>query len=342
MIAHGRRSTLRAGVLTRRCAALRRRRRLVPAAAWAFALTALLIPSPSAAGDNNPPSISDFHDATKAYLLIGITAPQREAVLAVVQPGRLARLLVAEGESVAEGSLVFAIDDGGQAARVEMAKAAAESTWERELTRVRWERNQRELDRLINLYGAESASSKEVADARTAAEVSRLEHEQARFNHAQALLAYEREYRAWELLRAHAPFDGYVAERLKEVGETVNENEGVVRLAQLDPLEVALDCPLPLASRVRVGDRLPVRPMDAQWEPREGTVVLANRVADGASQTFKVKLTVPNRDGAWVSGLKVAAEIPPLREPRAEGDDQPRPATAALAGSDASRVPEPR
>ena len=40
-----------------------------------------------------------------------------------------------------------------------------------------------------------------------------------------------------------------------------------------------------------------------------GEVLLASRIADGASQTFKVKLSVGNADLGWIAGMKVVVEF---------------------------------
>lgn len=242
--------------------------------------------------------------------VVGITGPHKEATLAAVHPGRIARIASPEGSVVEEGKLVFALDDGVQQAAVRMAGSKAETTLDVELAQARWERAQNDLDRLLKLHGNENATSKELNDARSEARITRLEYELARFAHGQLALAYQREQELLDQYHARAPFTGYVAEHLKHEGESVEESEGVIRLVQVDPLKVLVDCPLTLAPSIREGDRVRVRPLDTRWDPRWGSVVLASRVADGASQTFKVKLTVPNEDAAWMSGLKVMVEFP--------------------------------
>jgi len=238
--------------------------------------------------------------------LVGITAPYREATLAAVQPGRIAAIHHQEGSAVRDGEEVFALDDGVQRARTEIARAAAESTLEVALARARWEKAQRDLDRLTRLYGDDSASSKELSDALAEADITRLEHELAKFAHEQAQRAHVRESRVLAELHATAPFTGYVTEHLKHKGESVDESEGVIRLVQLDPLMISVDCPVALAPSIRVGETYWVGPVDDRWKPRLGTVVVAGRVANAASQTFRVKLTVDNSDGGWMAGLKVA------------------------------------
>lgn len=286
----------------------------------------------------------DDKPGREAHTVVGITAPYREATLAAVQPGRIAQMSAAEGATVQQGELVFALEDGVQRARAEMAEATAESTLDIELAQARQEQAQRDLNRLLKLHGDDDASSKELNDARSAATIARLEYELAKFAHAQAARAHQRELELLEQYHARAPFAGYVVEHLKHVGEAVEESEGVVTLVQLDPLQVLLDCPLSLAPSIQAGAQVTLRPFDTQWSPRQGTVVLANRVADGASQTFRVKVTVPNEDSGWVSGLKVAVEFSPRRVagpseglPRRR-EDMPAPACGELG--DGPRDPQ--
>ena len=165
------------------------------------------------------------------------------------------------------------------------------------------------MDRLTSLRGDDFASSKEFSDARAEVEINGIEYELAKFARAQAIRAYEYERRVLAELSVRAPLSGYVCEHQKHVGETVDQHEGIVALVQLDPLEVSVDCPLALAPLVNVGDTVLVRPADTHWRPRHGSIAFISRVADGASQTFKVKTTVPNEDGVWMSGLKVVVEF---------------------------------
>lgn len=264
-----------------------------------------LRPTPTLAQDHRQAAVS------RSFTLIGITTPFREVTLAAVHPGRIARIQAEEGTFVAAGDTIFELVDDMQRARTAMAKGKADSTLPVELAQAVWDRDRHRLDRLVRLHGDSNASSKELDDARSAEAIARIEYALAKFEQTQAQLAYEREKAFLDEYRAIAPFGGYVVEHLSRIGETVDESEGVVKLVQLDPLLVSLDCPVAAALSLSPGDRVRVRPADGRWTPRLGTVVVASRVADGASQTFKVKLTVPNADGEWMSGLKVSVAILP-------------------------------
>lgn len=242
--------------------------------------------------------------------VVGITGPRHTAVVASVQPARIAAISAEEGKMVRAGELLIQLDEAVQAARTQLAAASAENELPVQLARVQWERAQRDLRRIETLRGSELSSSKEFSDAISEADAAKLRYDIAVFEQGQAARAYERDKRLLAEYRIVAPFDGYVIEHLKHPGESVDQLEGIVRVAQLDPLLVTVDCPLSLAGRVREGVELRVRPVDQQWSSRTGKVVLASRVADGASQTFRVKLTVENDGLEWISGMKVVVEFP--------------------------------
>lgn len=308
-----------------------RERHLMPVALWlavgSGALTAAALPP---GGVDNQPEV------------IGITTPNQEAVLAAIGPGRIARIEVLEGALVHEGELVFAQDEEAQRIRTELAKASAETTLEIELAGARRDLAQRNLKRLSGLFGADSASSKEYSDAVADADITRLEFELAKFKQKQAVKAYEWETQRLRDFRAYAPFTGFVAEHIRHVGETVDENEGVVRLVQLDPLKVSIDCPLTLARTIKRGDRFIVRPLDPRWGPRVATVVTAGRVIDAASQTFKVKLQVDNADAGWMAGLKVAVAFSAEASTDTAAPRTMRPASDPDRNASAERSEEPK
>ena len=271
------------------------------------------------------------------FELIGMTAPYREATLATVLPARISELPVKEGARVGRGDLVVRLDDTVQLAKKEMAEAMAASTLEIELARAEWQRNQRNLDRLTKLHGDDYASSKELSDAFADAEIARLDFEVAKFRHAQSQRVYDRENKILREFRLRAPFSGYVTRHLKQVGETVDQLEGIVTLVQLDPLRVLVDCPLAMEQSVFLGDAVSIRLGEAPGEQRVGTVVLVSRVADGASQTFRIKLTVDNADGAWVAGAKVTVVFGATE--RTSGANVGRAAAGAVsAGDDRKRT----
>ena len=121
-------------------------------------------------------------------------------------------------------------------------------------------------------------------------------------------------------LSLEAPFRGYISERLKEVGDTVEEREAILTVVQLDPLVVELDCALGDTPRLRAGQRVRIAPLDVSQAARVGEVYFVSKVADPASQTFKVKIWVPNADNSWAAGVRVAVDLEQVAVVREEPD----------------------
>ncbi|MBU0639839.1 MAG: efflux RND transporter periplasmic adaptor subunit [Planctomycetes bacterium] len=244
--------------------------------------------------------------ADAADTLTGFTAPFRTVTLAAVRTGRIQAIPLAEGTLAQSGAVAVLLDDQVQQRRVAISKALAESNLEIDLAQVRLRQAQNELERLRKIGVDAYATTKELSDAQTAVDTARVALAQAQFRHEQAQREHALQQALLDELRVRAPFPGYVAERLKEVGETVEEREGILTLVQLDPLLVTVDCALDLAAQLRPGQQVAVQPRAAPGTTRVGEVSLINRVADPASQTCKVKISVPNPDNGWIAGARVA------------------------------------
>lgn len=274
-----------------------------------LALAATVAERPGWAGDQTtadpfPPALAE-----DAGSVIGFTAPLRTVTLAALQPGRIRELPAAEGERIEAGAPAIHLDDTVQRQRMKSAQALAESTIEIDLARVRKEHASRELERIEGLAASSSVSTKELGDARTSVEATELEFQQARFKHSQDAREYGLQKAMCEQMHVRAPFTGYVSAHLKREGDSVEDREGVLTLVQLDPLVVAIDCPFEYATRVASGQTVNVKPIDGAGSPRNGEVFFASRVADAASQTFKVKIKVANTDAAWMAGMRVRVDL---------------------------------
>lgn len=242
-------------------------------------------------------------------VLVAVAKPSKTAVLSALQAGRIAEITVTEGQFVPAGEVVCRLDDRVQQVRTAITKLDAETPLEEELSKARWEKADRNLQRLMALHGNDFASSKELSDARADAEITRLEFEQAKQRRVQARLAHQREEAILEQFQLKAPFPAYVSAVHRQVGETVELGEDMVTLVQLNPLEVIVDCPLAGLDAIQSAQRAMLTPADEFWPPRVGVVQWVSRVADPASQTVRVSFSVANEDGLWISGLKVHVRL---------------------------------
>ena len=100
-----------------------------------------------------------------------------------------------------------------------------------------------------------------------------------------------------------SPFDGVVVERYLSLGERVEEKP-VFRIARINPLRVEVIVPAARYGTIRAGDVATVRPDLPGAVPVDAKVSVVDRVVDAASNTFRVRLTLPNPDHRLPAGLR--------------------------------------
>ena len=141
---------------------------------------------------------------------------------------------------------------------------------------------------------------------------------------------YAREH---ELARAQlglrtirSPSNGVVAERYLSVGERVEEKP-MFRIAVVDPLRVEVVLPASLYPVVRKGTQMRITPDFPGAPARIAQVALVDRVIEGASNTFRARLSLPNARDPLPAGLRCRAELGGSEVPAAA----PRPAIRPAA-----------
>jgi multidrug resistance efflux pump len=159
---------------------------------------------------------------------------------------------------------------------------------------------------------AQSTSS-QIAARRAALAASRDQH-------AAASAQSERAQVQLDYTQIRAPSDGIVDVRAALQGEVVNPGQGIVTLIDPDRLWVRADVEESYITRIRLGDKLPVRlPSGAE---RTGTVFFRGIDADYATQrdvsrtkrdikTFEIRLRCNNDDRALAVGMTAYVTLAP-------------------------------
>jgi multidrug efflux pump subunit AcrA (membrane-fusion protein) len=149
-----------------------------------------------------------------------------------------------------------------------------------------------------------------------------------------------------------SPFAGVVLDRYHTAGERI-EREPIVRIAKVDPLRVELVLPVAQFGHVEQGARVNIRTDLTGARDLPATVVLVDKVVDSASNTFRVRLALPNPDHGIPAGLRCTAEFEAgsvLPRPGApasatsavtSGDSEPRVMKASYAGRLSYRLEKP-
>ena len=128
-----------------------------------------------------------------------------------------------------------------------------------------------------------------------------------------------------------SPFTGVVVERYLSDGERVEEKP-VLKVAAIDPLRVEVIVPAAYFSKLKTGMSATVKPEVNEAEPRGAKVIVVDRVIDAASNSFRVRLELPNPNYQLPPGLRCKVDFDlPAAAPAAESvRPKPRAAVAAM------------
>lgn len=235
--------------------------------------------------------------------------PDRVAEVGSQVVGLVERLAVERGESVAAGQPLLTLR-----ADVERANAGAAETRSRIdadvlAAKASLDLAEQKARRAEALVAQGFISTQAVDQARGEAEVARQKLSQVRGQ--QRIWLDERHVANAQLaLRTvRSPFAGVVVERYVNPGERV-EDRPLMRVAVINPLRVELMVPTSQYGSLSPGDKLSIRPELPGVDAVVATVRHVDQVIDAASNTFRVRLTLPNPNNRLPAGLRCKAELP--------------------------------
>ncbi len=222
-----------------------------------------------------PGTVLSRQDARVASELAGRVLSATEVGTRVARGGELARL---DDEALR----LQARQDSAAVARIEAQLDFAE----------------RQVERLQALAGQSSIAATQLDQARSERDMQRADLARARATREDT----ERRIRAAVV---RAPFAGIVAERLAQAGETVAAGGAIVRLVDVDAVEIEAQAPAIVARAVTVGGEVEVRDRDSQGHATVRAVV---PVGDLNSRQFAVRLALDAT--RWPVGSAVEVALP--------------------------------
>jgi len=238
--------------------------------------------------------------------------PQTVVEVSTREEGILQEMLVGRGDMVKEGQPIAFLNRDVEKATVDLAKAKAEQEAEIKEEEETLAFAKRERDRIEKLSKVKAISFTEKDKSATAAKRAELRLQQAVERRAIARLELERAQRVLENRAVRSPLDGVVVERMMSPGEST-ESRPIVKIAKIDPLNVELIVPVDYLGTIKVGMRAEVTPRYPGASVHTATVTVVDRVVDAASDTFGVRLLLPNHDYEIPGGVR--CEIRFLKEP---------------------------
>lgn len=203
----------------------------------------------------------------------------RDAVLASAQGGPVERLLVTEGDRVKKGQLLVQIDTALYSIRKRQAQTRRATA-------------QRAVDRASGL-------GKVLPEA-----------EKDRRQSAVDAATIDVELASLQLRRSRivAPFSGIVSEVHTEVGEVVAATAPLLRLVNLDPVEVVLSIPDRDIVAVEKGSRVNVT-IAALPDAFTGEVAYVSPTGNRDTRAFEARVAVPNPNSVLRPGMIAAVDV---------------------------------
>jgi RND family efflux transporter MFP subunit len=225
--------------------------------------------------------------------------------------GVIETIQVRRGDAVKRGQLLATLASGPERASVDVARSRASMQGELksaearvELARKKWQRAE-ELQK--KNFVSENARDEALAEYRLADEQLRAARENQRL--AELDLKRAEEVLAQRYIRS--PVNGLVVEILLRPGELMSSNQKnpILKLAEVDPLNVELVLPVSLFGRIKLGQRAEVLPEEPVGGRHVARVEVVDQVVDAASGTFGVRLRLPNPGNVIPAGVKCRARF---------------------------------
>lgn len=218
---------------------------------------------------------------------MGSVEPYDRARISTRVMGHVRAVLVEEGDRVQAGQLLLRLDSRDAASRIEQAKAAltaAES---------QFENADAYYERIKKLAGEQSATKQHLDNARTKYEAAK----------AGALAARSRvaeERSQLDYFNIRAPFGGFVTSLTVDEGDMSAPGAPLVTVERQDSLKIVTTLSEKDLGKVSAGQSVLVEIGSGHFRARVESVLPAG---DPATRRFKVRLVLPNQDGALVSGM---------------------------------------
>ena len=196
-----------------------------------------------------------------------------------------------EGDTVSSGQVVARLDTSLLTVEEQRAQHRLEQS------RQQFQLAQKEFQRSRNLLKKDLTSQSEYdqrefefQEAKQTLNIARTDHREAKIRLSYATV--------------RAPFDGVMAEHFAEKGDLLQPGESVVRLLQLDPLDLKIEVPPEQVNDLTTGDTVRVIP-PGRDQNISGTIRYIGPDVEPDNRMYPVWITLPNRGRNLSAGRTV-------------------------------------
>ena len=244
-----------------------------------------------------------------AVELDGVIEPYMVVKVGSGAYGILETVDVDRGDFVKKGQVMATLQSGVEKATMEVARARAEMEAGIKAKQANLDFYRRKKLMNEELYKKQVLPFSQMDEVETNRILAEMQLQEALENKRLAELEFKRTVEVVNRMTILSPINGIVVERYLSPGEYI-ENQSVLKLAQIDPLNVEVILPVNLFLSIKVGMRakvIPEAPVGGQYTAE---VKIVDRVIDAASGTFGVRLEMPNPNHRLPAGLKCKVIFP--------------------------------
>jgi RND family efflux transporter MFP subunit len=243
-----------------------------------------------------PAAAQDYDCIIEARQVVDIRSPVE---------GLIERVAVERGEVVKRGQVLVTLESGPERAALAVAKQKAAAIGAVKSAEARLDLAVKKEKRAEELARQSFISSNALEEARTERSLAASELNVARDNQRLAELEVQRAAEVLNLRTIRSPVNGVVVDRYLKAGEmaTTSLKDPILKLAEIDPLNVEVILPASLYGSIQQGDRAEVSP-ETPAQKFVARVKVVDRVINAASGTFGVRLELPNEKQLVPAGAK--------------------------------------
>ena len=217
--------------------------------------------------------------------------------------GVLKSVPVDRGDMVKKGQVVARLQAGVESAAVDLARTRAEMESTVLARQKELDLAKRNEQRIKKLFAQNAIPEREWDEIQTKRILAECRLREALENKQLAQMELNRAIEVVKQTVIRSPVSGIVVERFLSTGEYV-EDHPVLKLAQINPLNVEVILPVQLFGTIKIDEPATVKPEDPVGGVYEAKVKIVDPFIEAASGTFRVRLELPNPNYRLPHGLK--------------------------------------
>lgn len=220
--------------------------------------------------------------------------------------GVIDRLYVHRGDDVKRGELVATLESGPERAALAVARARAGMQGEVDAAQAKVDLTRKKWERAEELRKKNFISENKRDEAEEEYKLALEQLREAREKQHLAALEVRSAEQALAERSIRSPVNGIVAQIMLRPGDLLssNQKDPVMRLVQVDPLNVELILPFSRFGQIKPGERAEVFPQAPVGGRYLAKVEVVDPVVDAASDTFGVRLRLPNPHDRVPAGIE--------------------------------------